>query len=135
VRAQGPPREQLQVAATLEAPHEVATGELVEVVLRVENLTGEPVVLYLRGREPVLDVVVNRPGGTLVWRRLEGEVIPAVLRLETLAPGDALEVRAEWDQRTATGELVDTGDYIVSGELLTDASPLRAPPRPLRLIP
>lgn len=104
-------------------------------VLRVENPVGAPAVLYLRGRDPVLDLVVSRPDGSPVWRRLDGAVIPAIVRLETLPPGGALEVRATWDQRTAADEPAPPGDYSIAGELLTDASPLRAPPRPLRIVP
>jgi hypothetical protein len=107
----------------------------VEVVLRLENPTGSPAVLYLRGREPVIDVRVTRPDGSPVWHRLAGEIIPAIVRIETLEPRGALELRAAWDQRTSAGDPVPPGDYVITAEALTDGPPLGAPPRRIRIIP
>jgi len=120
----------------LEMPPEVRAGEVVPIVLRLENSGDRPLELYLRGRTIAFDVVVARPDGHVVWRRLQGEIIPAVVRVELLGPGEALELRGEWDQRTSGGEPVAPGAYVAHGVVLTDA------PRPfttdgvsLRILP
>lgn len=106
-------------------------GEPVRLRLRATNVTEHAVDLYLRGRVPTLDVVVRRGDGTVVWHRLEGEIIPAIVQLRALRPGERLEVEATWDQRTNAGGPVAPGDYVVEASLLTDGEPLRAPPRRL----
>jgi hypothetical protein len=119
---------------SLVMPQEVRAGQRVPVTLRAENVGGRPLELSLRGRTIAFDVVVSRADGEVVWRRLEGEIIPAILRLEVLAPGRVLELRAEWDQRTNGGLSVGTGRYVVRGLLLTDAEPWETPPAPLRIV-
>jgi hypothetical protein len=106
----------------------------VSITLRAENIGGRPLELYLRGRTIAFDVVVARADGEAVWRRLEGEVIPAILRLEVLTPGQVLELGAEWDQRTNGGAPVGAGSYEVRGLLLTDAEPWETPPATLRIV-
>jgi len=105
-------------------------------VLRVENPADRPLDLYLRGRAIEFDVVAAADDGRVVWRKLEGQVIPAILRLETLAPGGVLELRTEWDQRTNDGRRVPAGSYTIRGLLLTDSeTPLASPPTRLRILP
>lgn len=111
----------------IEAPEVVVPGEAVPVLLRVENVSGGTLDLYLRGRTIAFDLVVSRADGSVVWRLLEGEVIPAILRIETLPPGAALELRGMWDQRDNAGEEVRPGSYTVRGELLTEDVPLSTP--------
>jgi hypothetical protein len=84
----------------LDVPDRVRTGEPVPIGIRVQNVSGGPLDLYLRGRTIAFDIVVSREPGEIVWRRLEGEVIPAILRIETLRPGEVLELSDVWD-RTA----------------------------------
>src|SRR5688572_30666381 len=67
--------------------------------LVVTNTADQAVDLYLRGREPTLEVLVARESGEIVWSSLEGVVIPAALQLVTLAAGERLEVSADWDKR------------------------------------
>ena len=84
----------------VEVPASVRQGTSVPVTLRVENVSPRPVELYLRGRTIAFDVIVARAGGQVVWRRLDGAAIPAIVQLRVLAPGEALVLRATWDQRT-----------------------------------
>ena len=119
----------------LDVPAGVRAGAPVPIVLRVENVSPRPVELYLRGRTIAFDVVVARADGGVVWRRLEDEVIPAVVQVRALAPNETLELRAEWDQRTARGAAVPAGEYVARGLLLTDRpEPLETPPVPLRIV-
>jgi hypothetical protein len=110
----------------LQAPADAAAHSPVSFRLRAENTTDRTLELYLRGREIAFDIVVLDERGGEVWRRLEGAVIPAILRLEPLAPGAALELGTEWDG-------APPGDYTAHAELLTDGAPLRTPSVHLRL--
>jgi hypothetical protein len=115
------------LALSLTVPERVRPGEEVGFTLRVENVSGRHLDLYLRGREIAFDVVVTDLDGTPIWRRLEGEVLPAILRLEPLAAGGVLEIRGLWDQTRRTGEPVPPGIYCLKVEVLTDSVPIRSP--------
>ena len=117
----------------LVVPPEARRGEPVPIVLRVENGADRPLELYLRGRTITFDVVV-RAGTDTVWRRLEGEIIPAIVQLRVLAPAETLELRAVWNQQAADGRGVAAGDYTVQGLVLTEhPEPLATPVVPLRI--
>lgn len=119
----------------LSLPEELETGTPVPVTLTVENITDRALDLYLTGRPIAFDLMVSDEAGEEIWRRLEGETIPMVLRIETLAPGAFLELTDTWDQRTNEGEAVPPGTYTVRGEILTEGEGLAAPPRVLRIVP
>jgi hypothetical protein len=119
---------------SLVVPAEVALAAAVPVRFTVENVSGRQLELYLRGRTIAFDIVVTGPAGDTVWRRLEDEVIPAILRLEPLGPGEALELSDSWDQRDNAGRPVSAGDYRVRGELLTEGPPLRTAGAALRIV-
>lgn len=119
---------------TLHLPAAAAPGAPVPITLRVENATDRSLDLYLRGRTIAFDILVTRAAGDTVWRRLAGEVIPAIVQVKTLAPGERLELRATWDQRQTGGRPAGAGDYLVRGALLTEAAePLATAPVELRI--
>lgn len=119
----------------LDAPPEVRRGAAVPMTLRVENTSGRPLDLVLRGRTIAFDIVVARDND-VVWRRLDGEVIQAIVQLKRLEPQEVIELHARWDQRSNQGRRVGPGLYSVRGELLTDTStPLATPSVPLRIVP
>lgn len=128
---EGPRADSLHLS--LEAPDRVRSGEEALLTLRVENVSGGPLDLYLRGRTIAFDLVVTDEGGNPVWSRLHGEIIPAILRVEHLAAGDTLVLRDSWDGRTDAGESVPSGRYRVHGVLLTEGDPLRTPVRCLEV--
>lgn len=103
------------------------------IVLRAENVSGEILELYLQGRTIAFDVVVTDADEHVVWRRLEGEIVPAILRIETLEPGAVLELEARWDQRSNAGEPVAPGRYTVRGEVLAEGDPLVTPTAGFRI--
>jgi len=71
-----------------------------------------------------------------VWQRLKDEIIPAIVQLKTLRPGEVLELTHEWDQLGNDGEPVGPGTYIVRGVVLTDDSaPLETPSASLQIQP
>ena len=115
-------------------PPRARAGEPVPITLRVENRTQRPLDLYLRGRTVTFDVIVARPSGAVVWRRLEDEIIPAIIHLRTLAPAERLEREAQWNQRTKDGTLVEAGEYTARGLLLVESDPLETPSVPLRIV-
>lgn len=124
--------ESLQLELLLEP--RARAGEPVRMRLRAQNVAGHPLDLYLRGREITFDIVITRVGGGVVWRRLEGEIIPAIVQLRPLAPGERLEMEAVWDQRSNDGKPVGPGELTVEGALLLEGEPLRTPPRPLTIV-
>lgn len=116
-------------------PSRVRAGAPVPIRLRVRNRTGRSLDLYLLGRTTTFDVVITGVGGEEVWRRLEDEVIPAIVHLRPLAPAEPLEAEAVWDQHTKGGKRVAPGEYTVRGILLVEGEPLATPPAPLRIDP
>jgi hypothetical protein len=109
------------------APVDARVGGKVPVTLRVENRGAKAVDLYLRGRTITFDVVVTREDGSVVWRRLEGEVIPAIVHLRVLRRGEVLELRTQWDQRSNDGATVLSGRYLLRGQLLMESESLTSP--------
>ena len=127
-----PPPDPLRLE--LDIPAEARVGSTVPITLRVENIGGRPLELYLRGRTITFDIVVRRADGEVVWRRLEHEIIPAILRLEVLTPHQVLELRADWSLETSAGVPVTPGPYVLQGLLLTEGPALRTAPVTLRVI-
>ena len=113
-------------------PREVAAGEPVPITLRIANTAKRPIELHLQGRTITFDVVVHR-GDAVVWRRLEGATVPAILQLRTLAAGEVIELKDVWRQTDARGVQVAPGDYTVSGSVPTDGKPLRTAAAALRI--
>ncbi len=119
----------------LEVAGQARVGDTVAITLRVENMSDQPVDLYLRGRTIAFDVVVTGEGDAVVWRRLEGEVVPAILQVKRLDAHEVIELPTRWDQRTNRGRHVAAGLYSLRGELLTDMpTPLETPPIHLRIV-
>lgn len=108
-------------------PPKVAAGAPVPIALRIANTADRPIELHLQGRTTVFDLIVSRRD-TVVWRRLEGESVPAILQLRMLAPGEMLELEDSWQQNDGRGRRVGPGEYSVTGVVPTDAAPLRAGP-------
>jgi hypothetical protein len=105
-------------------PSRVTGGEPVRITLQATNAGSEPLVLYLTGRVPAFDITITREDGGLVWRRLHGQTIPAILQVKTLQPGERLDFVEPWDQRDQGGARVAPGRYAAQGALLTDREPL-----------
>lgn len=114
----------------------VVAGAPVPIKLLVTNETSAPLDLYLRGREVTFDIAITDATGDGVWRRLEGEVVEAILQLRTLAPGEELELSHAWDQKSQLGNPVPPGRYVVRGSVLTDGTTtLESPPATLEITP
>ena len=116
----------------IHVPENAEAGAAIPITMRVENRSNEPLELYLRGREPTCDFIVTSSDGDVVWRRLEGQIIQAILRFEVLAPGQVLEFRDTWDQKDNAGKRVAPGVYVVRGAVLAEgSSTLDSPAVPL----
>jgi uncharacterized protein (DUF58 family) len=123
------------VAFRVELPPAAHAGEPVPVVLRLTNRTERPLTLVLQGRPLAFDVTVTGPDGAIVWRRLEGAVVPSILAVRTLAPAESLTFEAVWDGRGRGGSPAPPGRYLVTGTLLTDTPEgLATRPAPLELL-
>jgi hypothetical protein len=119
----------------IEVPPRVTAGEPVAITLRATNHGDALLELYLMGRSVTFDMSVADSGGKVVWRRLEGATVPAILQSRILSPGDSLELEHVWNQRSNGGEAVEPGTYTVTGAILTDGPPLKTPTAPLRIMP
>jgi hypothetical protein len=119
----------------LALPARLRTADPVPITLRLRNRTTRPLDLYLRGRTATFDVVVTDPDGAVVWRRLEAEIIPAIVHLRTLAPAEQLLLETRWDQRANDGKQVAAGEYTARGLLLVEGDPLETRPVPFRIDP
>ena len=117
------------------APDSVRSGQPVPIMLRLVNTGKAPVTMYLQGRPLAFDITIRRPDGRTVWRRLEGQVVSAILAVRPLEPGGALTFEETWDQASDTGQRVPPGEYVITGTLPTDGVPLETPPRRLRIVP
>lgn len=114
-------------------PSPVSPGEAVPFTFTVTNVTDAPITLEVTGRAVEFDVRVAR-GDTLVWSRMHGRVAPAILRLETLDPGDALTLTTTWSQQTNDGAAAGPGVYRVEARLpRVDAPPLTTARDTLRI--
>jgi len=103
------------------APAEARFGRAVPITLRLTNVSPRAVEAHFLGREIAFDIVVSRADGTPVWRRLEGAIVPGILQVRMIAPGETLEWRDVW--RPA-----NPGRYRLQGILPADEpEPLRTP--------
>ncbi len=120
----------------LVAPGQVRVGDSVPITLRLTNPTDHTVEAHFLGRTVAFDVTVAREDGTPVWRRLAGQTVPSILQVRVLGPGETLEFRDVWRQRTDAGEPVAPGVYTIQGILPSDEpEPRRTPPQRLRITP
>lgn len=120
------------VRVTLHAPASARVRDTLQFEVLVENSGTESSTLYLRGREPTAEIQLERDG-IRVWSSLDGEVIPAVVMVRTLAPRERFTLRIAWHAGSARTPLA-TGDYTLQALLLTDGIPLRSPPVPMRIV-
>ncbi|MFN2601815.1 MAG: hypothetical protein ABR582_03540 [Gemmatimonadaceae bacterium] len=96
-------------------------------VFSVSNPTEQAIDLILHGRIPIFDVIVTRDDGEIVWRRLEGEIIPAILLVRRIAPAERFELKASWNQHTRQEEYAEVGTYLARGLLPVEGEPLETP--------
>lgn len=119
----------------LEAPEAAAAGEPVAYAVVIRNNGSQSLDLHLQGREPIFDLRVTDEAGVTLWRRLEGQAVQAILRLDTLDPGKSLTLGDTWDQRDASGRILAPGLYTLQAEVPTDGQPLVSRARQLRVVP
>lgn len=125
----------MSVTVTAVVPDSVRRGAPVPIALRLTNSGPEPETVFLTGRAVTFDVVIARLDGEVVWRRLDKATGEQILQVKTLTPGETLELRERWRQRTNAGRAVPAGDYTVIGIIPTDREPLRSAPVKLRITP
>ena len=106
-----------------------------EFQLALQFLTKAPIAaartvdVYLLGREPTMDVIVERDTGGRVWRRLEGDVIPAIalLRADELGGCQKIFARCKAILRQLTEmwsvlETLTPSEYMEFREILGPSS-------------
>jgi hypothetical protein len=123
------------IAFRVHAPASVHAGEPIAIELVLTNRTERPITLYLQGRPLAFDVTVAREDGHVVWRRLEGQVVSAILAVRALAPAESLTFQAVWDGRLPDGATIPPGRYRITGSLPTDTPEgLTTPPAQLQVL-
>ncbi len=115
-------------------PERVRAGETVRFTLQVQNVSARTFDLYLRGRESTFDIQVTGVAGVLVWERLAGAVMPAIVHIRALAPRKRFELIAEWDQRDNKGRPLGVGEYSARGLLLVEGAPLATERKALTIV-
>jgi Intracellular proteinase inhibitor len=102
------------------APARVKHGEPVPFTLHIVNAGDRRATLYLQGRPPAFDLLVQDDAGRMIWRRLAGATRLMVLGVRELGPGDALDFGDVWPQQDEAGRPVAPARYhltaIVPGE-------------------
>jgi intracellular proteinase inhibitor BsuPI len=128
-----PLRERLSL--DLEVPKRFPLGEPVPITLILRNTSDRHVDLNVPGRPVAFDIVITSADGSVVWRRMKGRIIAAILQVLELAPYSSLELRDDWMQRTDAGVLIEPGEYSVVGELPVERqSPLITPSRRIEIV-
>ena len=120
-----------QPTVELVLPPQVHLGDTVAVTLRLRNDGSQPLDLELPGRPVAFDVIILRPDGAEVWRRLRNMVTGSALMLLRLKPGEVREFTAQWAQVDNDGRRVAPGSYSVRGVLLVQKSRLTTAARQL----
>jgi hypothetical protein len=121
------------IRVTLIAPREASSAAPVTFTIRVENVGPEEISVALRGRPVAFDLVVARADGSVVWRRLGEDAIPAILVTALLQPGAFVDLSDTWDQRSSAGTAVPAGEYTVRGEVMAPGKPLQTDTVALRI--
>jgi hypothetical protein len=103
-------------------PRRVNFGERVPIKVVVQNESDVAVDMILRGRTPTFDLIVSDSTGEVIWRRLQNEIIPAIIHVRRVAADAAFELSGFWEPA------LDTGTYNVRGELLLEDSRLSSEP-------
>lgn len=107
----------------LNAPAQARAGGSVPLRLVLQNEGNRPVDVGFGGRPIAFDFVVLASDGSVVWSRLEGVLVPAILQIRTLVPGEVVEFAAVWDQRDNEGRRVPSGSYRIRGVLPVEGVP------------
>jgi hypothetical protein len=119
---------------TLIVPDAVRTGQPVSITLHLTNATTHPVEVHFLGRVIAFDIVVAGADQRVVWRRLAHAVVPGILQVRTLKPGETLKLSEVWRQEDNDGKPVVPGTYSVWGVLPSDdPEPRRTAPVKLRI--
>jgi hypothetical protein len=112
------------VRVGLAVPNDARAASAIPVEVTVQNISRRNIELHLQGRDIVFDITVSNVDGMVVWRRLEGVAVQAILRLEPLAPDQVLTLRSAWPKEASA---VPAGEYDVFASIPTDTLPLISP--------
>jgi len=95
-------------------------GQVLPIALKLRNVTERVIELTLLGR-PAYDFIVTTDYGRREVRRWsQGQAVQETAEIRRLAPWEALEFSAEWDQRDSAGDLIAPGRYCVQGLVRVD---------------
>jgi hypothetical protein len=125
-----------ELRVSLSVPESSQLGSIIPIAIRLENTGNSRLDLFLRGRTIAFDVLIRDAAGSLVWHHLEGEIVPAIVQIKVLEPGQVLELSCDWNQRGNQGKRVKPGLYTAQGVVFTDDPvPLESSPRQILIAP
>ncbi|MGH7569097.1 MAG: BsuPI-related putative proteinase inhibitor [Gemmatimonadales bacterium] len=118
-------------------PSPARAGDTVPVTLDLTN-TASASVRFVHGGfsdRIYFDVIVTQRDGSVVWSRLHRQTLLAAAHSRVLAPGETIELAAEWALRDNAGTPVAAGEYRVRGVLFGIDPDLRSEAKPLVILP
>jgi hypothetical protein len=125
-----------ELRVSLSVPESAQVGSIIPIAVRLENTGSSRLDLFLRGRTIAFDVFIRDAAGRVVWRHLDGEIVPAIVQVKVLEPGQVLELLCDWNQRGNHGKRVKPGLYTAHGVVFTDDPvPLESSPRQFLISP
>lgn len=117
------------ITVRIEAPESVREGDPIPYAVIVANESDHQQEVHLQGREIVFDVTVAREHGRPLWRRLAGEAVEAILRLDTFSAGESRRLEGLIDSR-----VLKPGHYVMQAMVPTETGTLASAPHPLQVI-
>lgn len=105
------------LALRVDLPDLAPVGMVIPFRVALANQGDRAVQVELGGRPIAFDLVVRRPDGWIVWRRLEHVPVEMILVTRIVAAGEVLTFDDHWDQRDREGRRVAPGVYRVQAVL------------------
>jgi hypothetical protein len=105
------------VILEISVPSQVQMNAAVPIEMSLQNASNTVITQAFGGFPDQIqfDVVVTRPNGIEVWRRLYGQASSLRVTRRTLAPGETLRFSAVWPLRDNSDVPVPPGVYTVRG--------------------
>lgn len=117
----------------LRGPDTLRLGDGAVFDVHVRNPHDSALTLYLTGREPTAEIVIERDGRP-VWSSLDAATVQQIVAVRTLPPGASFTIPVNFGGTMQAGVALRAGSYQVHASVLTDAAPLSSTPRALLIV-
>ncbi len=115
------------VVLRLITPAEAHLGNVVRLRLELRNTGTGAFTLNVAGWPAPYDFVVTQVRGAPVWnwRQTQSDTIQAIIRFQSIGPGEVVRYDGQWDLRDRKGRAIKPGLYYVRGVFPTHPLPLQ----------